>query len=151
MSVNRLKDTAIVGVGRTEYSTELLGSSVGLAIEAISVAVADSGLDMADIDGIVKYTVDSSTSIELLAANLPMHNLAFWAEIPHGGGCGGRQHSYCRHGRGYRRYSIHGGHLDLSCRTQRGYECRPAMKECPYPCAIALVAIDGAGGATCLR
>jgi acetyl-CoA acetyltransferase len=77
---------AIVGVGRTDYTTRLNGAPIDLAIEAITRAVDDAGLAIDEIDGIVKYTVDSSTSVEMLAANLAVDDFGFWAELPHGGG-----------------------------------------------------------------
>ncbi len=77
---------AIVGIGSTAFVTETAQTGLELAIEAIEAAVADAGLDVRDIDGIIKYTVDSSTSVEMLVANMALPDLAYWAEIPHGGG-----------------------------------------------------------------
>ena len=78
---------AIVGIGATEFTQEENGrDGVGLAIDAIDRAIADAGLKPDEVDGIVKYTVDSSVSVEMLVANLGVDDLAFWSEVPHGGG-----------------------------------------------------------------
>ncbi len=85
--MNMLRDkAAIAGIGATSFSTESDRSGVSLALEAIDRAIEDAGLAPTDIDGIVKYSVDSSTSVEMLAANLGVDDLAYWAEVPHGGG-----------------------------------------------------------------
>jgi acetyl-CoA acetyltransferase len=77
---------AIVGIGTTEFAHESDRNGVQLALEAIDRAIADAGLEPKDIDGIAKYSVDSSVSIEMLAANLGVEDLGFWTEVPHGGG-----------------------------------------------------------------
>jgi acetyl-CoA acetyltransferase len=77
---------AIAGIGATTYAFETDRSGFELAIDAIERAVADAGLEMTDVDGMVKYSVDSSASIERLAVNLGVEDLAYWAEVPHGGG-----------------------------------------------------------------
>ncbi len=77
---------AIVGIGSTTFSTDTSRPGVDLALQAIDAAIADAGLTAADIDGVVKYSVDSSTSVEMLAANLGVDDFAFWSEVPHGGG-----------------------------------------------------------------
>jgi acetyl-CoA acetyltransferase len=82
-----LKDqAAIVGIGSTAFGHESDRTGVQLALEAIDAAIEDAGLERKDVDGIIKYSVDSSTSVEMLAANLGVVDLAYWAEVPHGGG-----------------------------------------------------------------
>lgn len=87
MATDALRNkAAIAGIGTTAYTSETGVGGVDLALEAIENAIADAGLTPRDIDGIVKYSVDSSTSVEMLAANLGVEDLAFWSEVPHGGG-----------------------------------------------------------------
>ena len=54
--------TAIVGAGATEFSTEAGRSETRLATEAILAALADAGLPVADVDGLVSYTIDQRIS-----------------------------------------------------------------------------------------
>ena len=49
---------AIVGAGATEFSTEAGRSETRLATEAILSALTDAGLSVADVDGLVSYTID---------------------------------------------------------------------------------------------
>jgi acetyl-CoA acetyltransferase len=83
-----LKDQAcIIGIGHTEYSTDSRRSEMSLACEAIQRAVDNAGLHNADIDGIVKYSMDNNDPV-LLARSLGMPRLHFFAEMPYGGGGG---------------------------------------------------------------
>jgi acetyl-CoA acetyltransferase len=83
-----LKDQAcIVGIGHTEYSKDSGRSELRLACEAIYAAVEDAGLQTADIDGIVKYSMDNNDLVTL-ARNLGIPRLNFFAETPYGGGGG---------------------------------------------------------------
>jgi acetyl-CoA acetyltransferase len=76
---------AIVGIGATEYTNGSDGRpGLELALEAITLAVADAGLDVKDIDGILKYNLDPSASHEMLISNLGV-DLALFAETPIGG------------------------------------------------------------------
>jgi acetyl-CoA acetyltransferase len=78
---------AIVGLGQTDYSRESGRSELRLAVEAIHAAVADAGLRVEDIDGIVKYSVDSSGDPPTVAAALGLPDLGFWA-LASGAGTG---------------------------------------------------------------
>ena len=85
-----LKDQGtIVGVGETEYSRDSGRTELSLAVEAAKKAVADAGLSPKDIDGIVKFSVDSTSQGEL-AACLGIPYLRFYGELgPLGGAaCG---------------------------------------------------------------
>lgn len=87
MAENTLKDKcAIVGIGQTKFSAVQTHDRLELAMEAIKKAVADAGLKMSDIDGIVRYTIDGSANDQILASNLGMKDLAFSVEIPYYGG-----------------------------------------------------------------
>lgn len=78
---------AIVGIGETEYSTCSGRSEQVLALEAISHALADAGLKAHDIDGVLHFEGDAS-STNSLACNLGMPNLRFFGEVGGGGGAG---------------------------------------------------------------
>ncbi len=80
---------AIVGIGATEFSKESGRSELRLAIEACEAAIADAGLEPAQIDGMVTYTQDTNPEIEI-ARNLGIGELSFFSRIHHGGGaaCG---------------------------------------------------------------
>jgi acetyl-CoA acetyltransferase len=83
-----LKDqTAIVGVGHTEYSRDSGRSEISLAVEAIRNAIDDAGLKPADIDGIARYTMDNNDPVAI-AANLGIPALRFFGEAHYGGGGG---------------------------------------------------------------
>lgn len=93
-----LKDRcAIVGIGETEYSRNSGRSELQMAVEAAQKAVEDAGLRMSDIDGIVKFTVDSAGSETLLATALGIPNLNYWGEFGGGGpaSCGIIVHAVC--------------------------------------------------------
>jgi 17-hydroxy-3-oxo-4-pregnene-20-carboxyl-CoA lyase len=87
---NQLRDVAAVaGIGATEFSKESGRSELRLAVEACDAAIADAGLEPAQIDGMVTYTQDTNPEIEI-ARNLGVGELSFFSRIHHGGGaaCG---------------------------------------------------------------
>ncbi len=75
---------AIVGIGQTEFSKDSGRSEAALACEAIVAAIEDTGLQVTDIDGIVKFTQDANTEVSLVSA-LGLTNLRFWGEAGYGG------------------------------------------------------------------
>ncbi|HEY3096260.1 MAG TPA: lipid-transfer protein, partial [Acidimicrobiia bacterium] len=87
---NELRDAAaVVGIGATEFSKESGRSELRLAVEACEAAIADAGLEPAQVDGMVTYTQDTNPEIEI-ARNLGIGELSFFSRIHHGGGaaCG---------------------------------------------------------------
>ena len=87
---NNLKDkAAIVGIGETAYSRESGRAELDMAVEAADKAITDAGLSSSDIDGIVKFTADSTPQGEL-AACLGIPYLRYYGELgPLGGAaCG---------------------------------------------------------------
>ena len=79
---------AIAGVGQTTFSAEPSRNRLDLACEAIIGAAEDAGIDVKDVDGIVRYTIDGSGNDQILVSNLGIRDLAFSAEIPFYGGSG---------------------------------------------------------------
>lgn len=81
--------TAIAGIGATEFSKESGRSELQLSIEAIKGALADAGLTPADVDGLVTFTMDTSSEIAV-ARELGLGDLRFFSRINYGGGaaCG---------------------------------------------------------------
>ncbi len=86
MSAQALRGaTAITGVGFTEFSRHAGRTELQLACEAITAAVADAGLDVADVDGIVSYTVDPVEETELIRS-VGLQEITWSSRVPYGGG-----------------------------------------------------------------
>lgn len=80
-----LNQTAIVGIGQTEFSKASGRSELQLAAEAAQAAIIDSGLRPSDIDGMVTFTLDTNDELQLMRAlGLPV--LRWTARGPFGGG-----------------------------------------------------------------
>ncbi len=101
VDANLIKDnTAIVGIGQTEFSRNAQRDELDMACEAIKNAVADAGLTMADIDGLEALTLDR-VSMPTLVGSLGIPNLRFTSEVSFGGGgAGGRNGDGARGGSG---------------------------------------------------
>jgi acetyl-CoA acetyltransferase len=78
---------AIVGIGQTEFSKNIGRSERRIALEAIKLALEDAGLAPADVDGLVRFDMESTTEVEI-ARNLGIPNLRFFGEVGYGGGGG---------------------------------------------------------------
>ena len=80
---------AIAGIGATEFSKESGRSELQLSVEATLAALADAGLQPRDVDGLVTFTMDSSSEIAV-ARELGIPELRFFSRINFGGGaaCG---------------------------------------------------------------
>ena len=77
---------AIVGIGQTAYAKALPGTAWDLAIEAILAALADAGLEPADVDGMCRFAPPfEPVSEPQLVRALGIHELRFFAESPLGG------------------------------------------------------------------
>ena len=87
MSQSLADRACIVGIGHTEYSKDSGRSELALACEAVGAAIADAGLTPADVDGLVKYTMDNNDLVDV-ARCMGMPELRFFAEVPYGGGGG---------------------------------------------------------------
>jgi len=85
MSVNRLRDqAAIVGIGQTPYSKGLGRSEFDMAVEAILAACADAGIAPREIDGVVRYDMETTDEEQLLSVVGP--ELRYQASTGWGGG-----------------------------------------------------------------
>ena len=83
---NQLADkAAIAGIGATEFSKDSGRSELRLAVEATVAALDDAGIDPAQVDGMVTFTMDGNPEIEI-ARNLGIGELSFFSRIHHGGG-----------------------------------------------------------------
>jgi len=78
---------AVVGIGATEFSRNSGRSELRLAVEAICRAVEDAGLTVDEIDGIVKYSYDTSGDPPTVAAALGLPDMSFWS-LASGAGTG---------------------------------------------------------------
>lgn len=77
--------TAIAGIGQTEFSKDAGRSELRLACEAITNALADAGLGVSDVDGLVSYTIDPVEETELVRS-IGAPQIAFSSRVPYGGG-----------------------------------------------------------------
>ena len=85
MSSHRLRDqAAIVGIGQTPYSKGLGRSEFDMAVEAILTACADAGIAPREIDGVVRYDMETTDEEQLLSVVGP--GLRYQASTSWGGG-----------------------------------------------------------------
>jgi acetyl-CoA acetyltransferase len=80
-----LKDTAIVGIGATEFSKDSGRSELQLAAEAVREALSDAGLSPSDVDGLVTFTMDANAEVAV-ARELGIPSLSFFSRVGYGGG-----------------------------------------------------------------
>lgn len=87
--MNGIKDKcAIAGIGATDFLVNSGRDRVAVTLEAICKAADDAGINVKDIDGIVRFTIDSSASDQIIAANLGLDKVTYSVEVPHFGGSG---------------------------------------------------------------
>jgi acetyl-CoA acetyltransferase len=88
------RQTAIAGIGATEFSKDSGRSELQLAIEAVLAAIGDAGLSVDEVDGLVTFTSDDSPEIDI-ARVLNFRELTFFDRVHYGGGagCGAIQHA----------------------------------------------------------
>ncbi|WP_330331574.1 lipid-transfer protein [Streptomyces sp. NBC_00536] len=76
---------AIAGIGATEFSKDSGRSELRLAVESVHAALDDAGLNPADVDGMVTFTMDTSPEITVAQA-AGIGDLSFFSRIHYGGG-----------------------------------------------------------------
>lgn len=85
MSMSFAGQTAIVGIGATEFSKNSGRSTLRLAVECAEAAILDAGLVPEDIDGMVNFTVEQNPEIDV-ARNLGIKELTHFSRMHHSGG-----------------------------------------------------------------
>jgi acetyl-CoA acetyltransferase len=79
------RQTAIVGIGATEFSKSSGRSELQLAAEAVAAAIADAGLAPSDVDGLVTYTMETNPEIQVAQA-VGIGELTYFTRVHYGGG-----------------------------------------------------------------
>jgi acetyl-CoA acetyltransferase len=82
------RQSAITGIGHTEYSRASGRTERQLALQAGRAALADAQVEPHEVDGIVRYSTDS-TSPAHFARSFGASQIRYYAEVPFGGAaCG---------------------------------------------------------------
>jgi 17-hydroxy-3-oxo-4-pregnene-20-carboxyl-CoA lyase len=77
---------AVVGIGQTAYAKALPGTAWELAMEAVLAACADAGVDVAEVDGLCRFTAPFEPVTEaMLVRGLGIRELSWFTQAPHGG------------------------------------------------------------------
>ena len=84
MGAREARQAAIVGIGQTAFSKKDERSELQLAAEAANAALEDAGLQAADVDGMITYTLDPADEIGMIRC-LGVRDLAFTTRLPGGG------------------------------------------------------------------
>jgi acetyl-CoA acetyltransferase len=80
------RTAAIIGIGQTAYAKALPATAWELAMEAVLAACADAGVDVAEVDGMCRFTAPFEPVTEaMLVRGLGIPELSFFAQAPHGG------------------------------------------------------------------
>ena len=79
------RQTAIAGIGATEFSKSSGRSELQLAAEAVAAAIADAGLKPGDVDGMVTYTMETNPEIQVAQA-VGIGDLTYFTRVHYGGG-----------------------------------------------------------------
>jgi acetyl-CoA acetyltransferase len=80
------REVAIVGIGQTAYAKALPSTAWQLAIEAVLAACADAGVDVADVDGMCRFSAPFEPVTEaMLVRALGIRELSWFSQAPHGG------------------------------------------------------------------
>jgi len=82
--MNPIAQTALAGIGQTEFSKNSGRSELQLAAEASLAAIRDAGLSPADIDGMVTFQMDSNDELALMRC-LGVREINWTARGPFGG------------------------------------------------------------------
>lgn len=77
--------TAIVGIGQTEFSKNIDSTELNLACKAIKLALDDAGISPDQVDALGTFTYEETPEFEI-ARNLGFGNLHYWSQAPYGGG-----------------------------------------------------------------
>ena len=86
--INGIRDkAAIVGIGETDFSFDSGRSELQLASEAIKAACDDAGISPHQIDGLIRYEMDTNQET-MLIQSLGIENLRHWESVSYGGGAG---------------------------------------------------------------
>lgn len=76
---------AIVGIGQTAFSKFSGVTEERQAAEAITAALDDAGLTLADVDGVARFDIENVNELQLVYG-LGIPHLRFFAGVPSGGG-----------------------------------------------------------------
>lgn len=78
---------AIAGIGFTKYTRDpAVARSVGeLAVEACRMAIADAGLEIDQVDGLLSYSMNDSISTRDAAGAIGLSNMTWFSDILSGG------------------------------------------------------------------
>ena len=82
--IDAAREAVIAGIGQTEFSKASGRSEQQLAAEAVLAACEDCGLDPADIDGCLTYSLDHSDEVDVMRA-LGVREINYTARLPQGG------------------------------------------------------------------
>jgi acetyl-CoA acetyltransferase len=81
-----LKDeAAIVGIGQTTFSKNSGVSELSLAVEAVSKAIDDAGIDPSLVDGYSSFTLDTNDEVDISRA-VGTGEATFFSRVGYGGG-----------------------------------------------------------------
>ena len=81
------RQAAIVGIAQLPFSKNIGMSEQRAAVLVIREALADAGITPDEVDGLVRYTWEETTEVEV-ARNLGIPNLRHYEAIDYGGGAG---------------------------------------------------------------
>jgi acetyl-CoA acetyltransferase len=80
------RKAAIVGIGQSEFSRKSRYSAWELALQAVLAALADAGVDAAEIDGLIRYDAPNELVTQgLLVRSLGIRELRWFSNAPYGG------------------------------------------------------------------
>ncbi len=85
MSAPGLAGAAIVGIGRTAFTRGSGRSTLAMAAEAVRAAVADAGLEPADVDGMTSYIAGDSVPAAQVAHAVGVDELRWSPDVMGGG------------------------------------------------------------------
>src|SRR4030081_1080339 len=80
------REAAIVGIGQSEFSRKSSFSAWELALQAVLAALADAGLEAAEVDGLIRYDAPNELVPQgLLVRSLGIRELRWFSNAPYGG------------------------------------------------------------------